>query len=219
MVEGPSLLYLPRDRGLVYQEPQERIEAMESKQVTVPTRQLNRAFMSTRAILAEVQPDQLDMPTPCASWDVRALINHFVGTARWAAATIGAGDEVADEDYVAGDFLASYDASIHVALAAFDSSGALEKTVQLPFGEFSGIALMGIATGDQFTHGWDLASAIGHHTDLDPELANELLIQAQTAVPESFRWSDGLAPFGPIVDAPAGACPADRLAGFLGRSM
>jgi uncharacterized protein (TIGR03086 family) len=192
---------------------------MKSEQVTTRTRQLYRAFVSTRAILASVQADQLDAPTACASWDVRALINHFVGTARWATATISTGDEVADEDYVAGNFLASYDESIRGALAAFETAGALEKTVKLPFGEFSGAALMGLAATDQFTHGWDLARAIGHHTDLDPELAGELLIRARAEIPEANRGPDGVALFGPIVEAPAGACPADRLAAFLGRSM
>lgn len=192
---------------------------MKNLQVTTSTWQLDRAFVSTRTILAKVQADQLDAPTPCASWHVRALINHFVGTARWAAAAISTGDEVADENYVAGDFLNNYDDSIRGALAAFESVGALEKTVKLPFGEFSGAALMRLAARDQFTHGWDLARAIGHHTDLDPELAGELLIQAQTEVPEAFRGSEGVAPFGPILDAPARACPADRLAAFLGRSM
>jgi hypothetical protein len=49
---------------------------------------LNRSFESTRAILAKVQPGDLYATTPCASWDVSALINHFVGTARWWAATV-----------------------------------------------------------------------------------------------------------------------------------
>ena len=191
---------------------------MESKQVTTSTEHLRRAFISTSAILIVVQPDQLDTPTPCASWDVRGLINHFVGSARWATAAI-IGDEVAQEDFVAGDFRARYYESMDAALAAFGSDGALEKTVLLPFGEVSGAALMGIATGDQFTHGWDLARAIGHRTDLDPELADDLLVQAQGMVPEDSRGPDGVAPFGPVVRPPAGASPADRLAAFLGRSM
>ena len=50
--------------------------------------ELNRAFQSTLGILAKVQPGDLAAPTPCASWDVRALVNHFVGTARWWAITV-----------------------------------------------------------------------------------------------------------------------------------
>jgi uncharacterized protein (TIGR03086 family) len=191
---------------------------MQGKQMTRSTEGLSRAFMSTRVVLEMVQPGHMGMPTPCTSWDVRGLINHFVGSARWATAAI-IGEEVAEEDFVAGDFLARYDESMNAALAAFGSDGALENTLLLPFGEVPGAFLMGIATGDQFAHGWDLARAIGHRTDLDPELAEELLVQAQTMVAEGSRGPDGVAPFGPVVRPPAGASPADRLAAFLGRSM
>jgi len=108
---------------------------------------------------------------------------------------------------------------VETALAAFGSAGVLEKTVSLPFGEFSGADLMGLTARDQFTHGWDLARAIGHDTDLDPELAGELLIQARTEITEAFRGPDGVAFFGPAADAPASASPADRLAAFLGRTL
>jgi uncharacterized protein (TIGR03083 family) len=49
---------------------------------------LNQALQSTLAILTKVRSDDLAAPTPCMSWDVRALISHFVGTARWWAAAI-----------------------------------------------------------------------------------------------------------------------------------
>jgi uncharacterized protein (TIGR03086 family) len=190
---------------------------MQSKQVAISTEHLSRAFISTAAILSVVQSDQLDIPTPCASWDVRDLITHFVGSARWATAAI-LGDEIAPEYIVGSDFLACYDESMHAALAAFGSGGAPEKAV-LSLSEVSGAALMGIATGDQFTHVRDLARALGHHTDLDPELADALPVQAQGMIPEESRGPNGAAPFGPIVAPPAGASPADRLAAFLGRSM
>jgi uncharacterized protein (TIGR03086 family) len=186
--------------------------------MTMSTEHLSRAFISTRDLLEVVQPEQLRASTPCASWDVRALINHFVGSARWAAAVI-VGNEVEEEDFVAGDFRAHYDESMNAALTAFGSEGALEATVHLPFGEVTGADLMGIVTGDQFTHGWDLARAIGHRTDLDPDLAEALLVQARRMIPDESRGPDGVAPFGPVVRPSAGASPADRLAAFLGRSM
>lgn len=189
-------------------------------QESAPTRRLSRALASTRAVLSKVGRDQLDAATPCASWDVRALINHFVGSARWgASAAMGTGYEITDEDYGAGDFLAGYDDSIEAALAAFGSAGVLEKTIELPFGEFSGADLMGMVVRDQFVHGWDLARAIGHHTDLDPELAGELLVRARVEILDAYRGPEGEAIFGSIIEAPADACPADRLAAFLGRSL
>ncbi|HYZ56256.1 MAG TPA: maleylpyruvate isomerase N-terminal domain-containing protein [Streptosporangiaceae bacterium] len=97
---------------------------------------LDQALQGTLAILTKVQPKDLDAPTPCASWDVRALVNHFVGTARWWAATIAGDGDVADADYAVGDFVAAYKESIRIAVAAFGADGALDKTVRLPFGEF-----------------------------------------------------------------------------------
>jgi uncharacterized protein (TIGR03086 family) len=93
--------------------------------------ELNRAFQSTLGILAKVQPGDLDAPTPCASWDVRALVNHFVGTARWWAVTIAGEGETTDADYAVADFVAAYEESIQMATVAFDADGALEKTVRL----------------------------------------------------------------------------------------
>jgi uncharacterized protein (TIGR03086 family) len=181
--------------------------------------ELNRAFASTQAIVAKVQPGDLDAPTPCASWDVRALINHFVGTARWWAVTVTGEGGAPDADYAAGDFAAAYQESIRIATAAFETDGVLEKTVRLPFGEFPGAALLSLAAMEQFTHGWDLARALGHHTDLDPQLAAGLLSQARLAITDAFRGPDGEGLFGSAQEAPAGAGPADRLAAFLGRPV
>ena len=38
----------------------------------------SRALDQTGAIVARVRPEQAAMPTPCRSWDVRALVNHVV---------------------------------------------------------------------------------------------------------------------------------------------
>ena len=180
---------------------------------------LNRSFESTRAILAKVQPGDLDAATPCASWDVSALVNHFVGTARWWAAIVTGAGAAADVDYAAGDFVSAYEESIGIATSAVEAEGALEQTFRLDLGEFRGAALLGLAATEQFTHGWDLARAIGHHTDLDPELAAVMLTQAKLAITDAFRGPDGAALFGPATQAPAGASPADELAAFLGRSV
>jgi uncharacterized protein (TIGR03086 family) len=184
------------------------------------TQSFARACASTRAVLGGVRPGQLDNPTPCASWTVRDLINHFVGTPRWAAAAVTAGNDavIAEVNYAAGDYLASYDETVRAAADAFQGPGALDRTVRLPFGEIPGAALLGIMTMDQFTHGWDLARATGQGTDLDARLAGELLIQARATVTDAFRGTNGLAFFGPAVEAAPQAGPADRLAAFLGRS-
>jgi uncharacterized protein (TIGR03086 family) len=192
---------------------------------------LEKALRSTLAILVEVEPGQLDAPTPCASWDVRALINHFIGTAHWWAGVIdGEGDASDDSagedgedgtavDYAAGDYVAAYTEAVKIAVAAFGADDVPGRTIRLPFGEFPGAVVLTMAALDQFTHGWDLARAIGYCAELDPEIAADLLSHARVAITDGFRGPDGAAPFGPAAQAPAGAGPADQLAAFLGRPV
>ena len=184
------------------------------------TDDLRQAFTITRGVLARVAPDQLDDPTPCASWDVRALMNHIVGASHWFAETMNTGvaAEIPVTDYTTGDVLAAYADGERATRAAFDAPGALEKTITLPFGPFPGAMYLGLATSDTFVHGWDLAKATGQRTDLDDGIAGRLLALAEQVIPESFRGPDGQAPFGPPVAAAASAPSADRLAAFLGRT-
>jgi uncharacterized protein (TIGR03086 family) len=190
----------------------------------VDVTELDRALGSTRAILASVQPGQLDAPTPCASWDVRALINHFIGTARWWAGVVdgqdaGAGADDAAVDYAAGDYVAAYTDACKVAVAALGAQDVPGRMIRLPFGEFPGAVVIAMAALDQFTHGWDLARAAGQPTDLDPGLARELLARSEALITDDFRGPDGAAYFGPATQAPPGASAADRLAAFLGRAV
>jgi uncharacterized protein (TIGR03086 family) len=78
---------------------------------------------------------------------------------------------------------------------------------------------MFFVASDQFAHGWDLARALGNSTDLAPELAAELLDEAQAVVTPEMRGEDGRSAFGPEQVPPAGASAADRLAAFLGRAV
>jgi uncharacterized protein (TIGR03086 family) len=183
---------------------------------------LGSALTSTLSILRKVERADLDKPTPCASWDVRALINHFISSARWWAAMVSVEDMPAapeDVDYVADDFVAAYEESIRISLEAFGADGVAERIVTVPFGDFPGAVLEKFATTEQFTHGWDLARALGQDSDLVPDLAVALIAQAEVSVDSSMRGPDTVTPFGPIRQAPDGSSSADRLAAFLGREV
>lgn len=188
---------------------------------TGPDIDLDAAFGSTLSILRSVEHGDLGRPTPCSLWDVRALVNHFIGSARWWSGMVCGDDSLgaADTDYAAGDFVAAYEESIRIARGAFGADGALERMVKVPFGEFPGAALQGFAATDQFTHGWDLARALGRDTDLAPDLAAALLDLAEATFSDPLRGSGPEAPFGPALPAPDGSSAADRLAAFLGRAV
>jgi len=180
---------------------------------------LSQAFASTAGVLSGVDTQNLDGSTPCASWQVRELVNHIVGGATYfaIAAETGQAPAPAETDFCEGDFVSEFNKGAARAVKAFEADGVMDKMMKLPFGELPGGAFINIASIDTFTHGWDLAKATGQSTDLDPGLAMQLLAIAEGFVADSFRGPDGQAPFGPKAEAPAGASPADRLAAFLGR--
>ncbi len=92
-------------------------------------------------------------------------------------------------DTVSEDRLASYDTNIALALGAFRAEGALGRTVKLPFGELPGTVVLGLAAIEQFTHGWDLGR-VRCSTDLNRELAADLLVLAREAILREYRGPD-----------------------------
>ena len=185
------------------------------------TEPFEQAVSVAKGVLANVKADQLDDPTPCASWKVRDLINHLVGGSYFfAAATNGdaAGDGGEAPDFASGDYRAAYEDGSKQAIAAFGAPGAMERIVKAPFGEFPGSAFMGLAMTDTFTHAWDLAKATGQSTDLAPQLAEQLLVGARQAISDAIRGDEPM-PFAAQKNCPDGATAADRLAAFLGRTV
>ncbi len=185
---------------------------------------LDRAFTSTREILAGVRAEDHGKPTPCASWTVRDVANHVVEGANWFALCVNGRaapdpDPTHGVDFAAGDLVGSYDEGVAATLAAFGSPGALEELIALPFGELPGAVFLTIATDDVFVHGWDLARATGQDVAFDESMAADLLTEVQGIVSDGMRGPDGSgAPFGAVVDAPAGASSVEALVAFLGRT-
>lgn len=183
------------------------------------TEPLEQAIASTRGVLAGVTKQQLGNDTPCAKWKVSDLINHVVGGQYFfEAGANGTSPDGGETDFAATDFVSAFDEVAARCLTAFRAEGVMERTLTLPFGQMPGSAFLGLAATDTFTHGWDLARATGQDTDLDPDLAALLLTGARQSLMPAFRSEDGDV-FGPEKTAPEGACNADQLAAFLGRTV
>ncbi len=136
-----------------------------------------RALEATGKILASIAPGQWAAPTPCAGWDVRALVSHLVSGNLWAA-ELSAGKTIEDVgDRLDGDLLGAdprraYDASAAAAAAAFGAAGALEARCAVSYGPVPGSVYAGHRFLDVLIHGWDLAVASGQDTTLDPILVD-----------------------------------------------
>jgi uncharacterized protein (TIGR03086 family) len=178
-------------------------------------RQANVVFMG---ILANVTPDQMNLPTVNEDWDVRALINHLVAGNQWMAELVKTGDAPRPSGDAIGDRdpKEAYAASWQTLIAALEEPGVLDRTVQMPFGEVPAGAAVVLRFGDTLAHAWDLAKATGQNTDLAPELCEAALAMAQQRLEGQIR---GTGRFKEEVPVPADACAADRLAGYLGKPV
>ncbi|MFL6237885.1 MAG: TIGR03086 family metal-binding protein [Actinomycetes bacterium] len=126
-----------------------------------------------------VAADQWGSPTPCTDWDVRELVNHVVAELLWAGPlvegqTIAEVGDRFDGDVLGGDPGATTDAAVRAARDAFAAPGALERTVHLSFGDFSGDNYCWQLISDAFVHTWDLARGIGSEDTMDPGLAERV---------------------------------------------
>jgi uncharacterized protein (TIGR03086 family) len=177
----------------------------------------DRALEAATAMVANVDRSQFGLPTPCAEFDVKALLNHMIGgNHRFVAIARGEpGSSVpAGGDFVHDDPLEPYRASAETVSNAWNDRALLERTVHLPFGDFPGAVALGIHTVEVVVHGWDLAKATGQPTELDPELY-DVAWQHSKDIDESFRGPGG--PFGPTVTVPSDSSDTDRLMAWLGR--
>jgi uncharacterized protein (TIGR03086 family) len=185
-----------------------------------PIARLAGALDQTGAIIAAVRPEQAALPTPCRAWDVRGLVNHVVQDVQHFTAMVsGAPWEPDDVDVIGDDWARAYRTAADALLAAWGREGALDGTVQLPFGPMPAAWCVGQQISDLVVHGWDIATATGQPTDLDPELGQEALEWARQNLQPQFRGDEESGhSFGPEVSIPDDAPLHDRLAAFFGRT-
>jgi len=180
---------------------------------------LARALDQTGTVIAATGLDQGGLPTPCRSWDVRTLVNHIVYDARMFADTSqGLPRPPADEDLIGDDWNAAYDAASGELIELWRRPGATEGTISLPQGEIPRIWRVGQQLGNFAVHAWDVATATGQSTELDPEVGEIALAWGRENLKPEFRGEQGSGKvFGPEVPVPDDAPLYDRLAGFFGR--
>jgi uncharacterized protein (TIGR03086 family) len=177
-----------------------------------------RALNGANQLVSSVQPDELSRPTPCADWDVRALITHMIGTNRnFTAALTGEQPAVAPPAPTtsASELAAAYAAGAEAALAAWRAPGAMDRTLRLSFGEAPASSAVGIIFNDQLIHTWDLAKALGRPYRMDDDLATTAMELSQARMTPDRRGPGK--PFGAEVPCAPDAPLQDRLAAFLGR--
>lgn len=175
---------------------------------------LGQTFDHTQRVVAGVTPGQMGNATPCAEWDLKALLSHTFGVVAGIGAAVSgsappAGKEIALEADLAGQFRGLADTT----LAAWKAAG-LEGETNIGAGPMPRQAAIGINLLDTATHAWDIARATGQPEELPDDLAGLILGICQGIISDDVRKFAG---FSPAATVGANATPTQQLVAFLGR--
>ena len=174
-----------------------------------------RAAEKFAATVQQIGDDQWALPTPCADWDVRALVQHVVNEQRWVrpladGATIEEVGTSLDGDLLGEDPKGAARSAAAEAADAVDQRAPEAPIVHLSFGPTPLDEYAMQVTADQLIHGWDLAAAIGTDRTMDPDLVAAV---APWFAPQEEMWRSAGA-IAARVDTAADDPQADLLAAF-----
>ena len=110
-----------------------------------------------------IAENQWGEPTPCADWDVRALVHHLVYENAWTppmfeGKTIAEVGDQFERELLGTDPKGAWQSSAKQAHDAVSRPGAMGGTVHLSFGDFPGDQYSMQLTTDLTVHAWDQTS-------------------------------------------------------------
>lgn len=178
-----------------------------------------RGLTWVTSLLAELAPDQLDQPTGCPDFDVRALAGHLVATVERARVIGQGGGPFSVPHVITGiadaGWADAYADAARTMWTVWNGDSTLTATVQAPWGTIPGSAALWGYLNETLVHGWDLATATGQDPEADPDVVSPLLAIVAQIIPAEPRG--GQIPFAPVVEPADGAGPTERLANWNGR--
>jgi uncharacterized protein (TIGR03086 family) len=176
-------------------------------------------------LVEALEPADLDRPTPCADWDVRALLSHtLTGIEIFASAADGAPAPTADDmfggaDRIGADPVAATKRATTRSQSAWADLGDPDAEVTTILGPLPVGQVLAISAFATIVHGWDLAIATAVPiTELPADLVAHARAVADQVVPDlrAAEGEHGL--FQQEVAASAASTPTQRLMAFLGRT-
>jgi uncharacterized protein (TIGR03086 family) len=179
---------------------------------------LSGVLDKTGALIAGVQSDQWERPTPCAEWDVRALVEHILGWMEvFDAGANGWSFEGDPADYRLGDDPAGAFRASAASMVAGWRKGGTDRTIRLTMGELPASMALNMTLMEYMTHGWDVATATGQQVPFTDAEAKQVLERARATLKPEYRGPDTA--LGEEQAAPAGAPAVAQLAAFMGRAV
>jgi uncharacterized protein (TIGR03086 family) len=186
-------------------------------------------------VIAGVQLEQLDLPSPCVEYSVKELLDHLVFVLHRVAA-LGRGDDafgpkpIADAATDRDDWAAEWRTAAAEMQSAWADDGVLDKIMVLPWATMTGAEVLSMYVSELTTHTWDLATATGQQPAWDDAVCRlglaamrrDLPMADRTPMWEAFRAQAPAnmqfdPPFANAVAVPLDAPLIDQLVAWTGR--
>lgn len=162
---------------------------------------------------AAIAPEEMQLPTPCAEWDLRTLVGHLSESMADLETTIRTGrlDRDTEHPPVPEDLTeVLQDRAAELLCTCYEGCGPGRFVLVGGLPLSAGIVAC-TGTVEIAVHGWDVSVARGRARPIPPGLATRML----SLSPLLVAVREGL--FAEPVEVSDKASPCDRLVGYLGR--
>jgi uncharacterized protein (TIGR03086 family) len=185
----------------------------------------HRLVMRESVKLVElIHDDQWVLPTPCAQWDLRQLVEHMTLENRgFAAAARGETEDSSvwtDRNFT--DLRGDYAESAERVVAAFGEPEVLQGEFWLPLltrdRMFPARQAVSFHLLDYVVHGWDVATSLRQPVEYPANIVALVREIADREVPDGPRRLRPGASFQPAIAPQEGDSALESLVAVLGRS-
>jgi uncharacterized protein (TIGR03086 family) len=168
--------------------------------------------------LSCVTPGSLSYPTPCAAWDLGALLEHVSDSLAALHDAVATGwvslDVLARAPVSSADDLVTTLRTRAGRLLAASAAGGEDRAVAIAGRRLTGRQVSAVGALEITVHGWDIAEACRCPRPIPPALATSILAVIPLVVTQVTRNVQ----FAGAIPAAPQACPSDRLVALLGRN-
>jgi uncharacterized protein (TIGR03086 family) len=175
-------------------------------------------------VIATLTPADLGRPTPCAGWDVRALLSHTLAGIEIFAATVdgnpapSADDMFGGGDRIGDDPVGATKRATTRSQSAWADLDDPDRELDTILGRLPAREMLAVSAFATVVHTWDIEIAVGRPVvELPADLYRHTDAVARRYVP-ALRADGDHSLFQAETAVAAGATPTRRLMAFLGRA-
>jgi uncharacterized protein (TIGR03086 family) len=194
------------------------VDQSSARPAVEPIDQLRSIIPAAVRLVGRIDPHDLTGPTPCDAFDVHGVLDHMItGATALADGFAGRSTEPPAAPAVYGRVPArEFREALTGLLDAAETPGALDRSIDTPFGTMGGGELASLVALDGLVHTWDLSVATGIAADIDQDVVMAVTAFARAALSDEIRATGA---FGQPTNPPDDATPLEVLAAFTGRSV